>query len=310
MEIQTENGLKGVLKLMEAGEPVQAQQILSALIEKELDCKELLYTNRSCFFWIDSINRMKEISDPYYKGSMFLSEWKTFNEFMTREKYIYEPAVYAAQRGFFSTALKHYQSLFETKDSVQKADVYRKAGICYKKLGEFDNAKLCMMEASKNLPNNAAILAELADCYSLCGEERKSKVLFREAFFVNAEGIDIDFLDSGLIRCLIEKTEEKGHKGKYLPFWIPVYGTLGGVFNIKRELSSQEVARLIQSIYAMEMENKDPSSNSEILTPKLLNSYFWLIDHYVMMHENQSRINEVLLKIKILDSSVYESYIN
>ena len=83
---------------------------------------------------------------------------------------------------------------------------------------------------------------------------------------------------------------------------------MNGVFNIKRELSSQEVALLKKDIYAMENEYKDPACNSGILVPHLLNYYFRLMDHYVLAHESVAKINEVLLKIKILDSSVYEAY--
>ena len=55
------------------------------------------------------------------------------------------------------------------------------------------------------------MLAELADCYSLCGEDKFGKVLYREAFFADPDSIDLDFLDSELIKCLIEKTKSKGY---------------------------------------------------------------------------------------------------
>ena len=151
----------------------------------------------------------------------------------------------------------------------------------------------------------------MADCYSLCGEDRIGKVLFREAFFQNPEAIDLNFLDSQLIKCLVKNIQDKkGYTGKQLLYWIPVYGVIGGIFNIKRPLSSLEVARLAKNIYQMENEYKDPSCNEEILVPKLLNSYFWLIDHYVLTHESVPKINEILLKIKILDSQIYEAYTN
>ena len=61
--------------------------------------------------------------------------------------------------------------------------------------------------------------------------------------------------------------------------------------------------------FFMENEIKDPSCNEAILTPKMFNSYFWLIDHYTLTHTSTVKINEILLKIKILDSSIYELYI-
>ena len=91
--------------------------------------------------------------------------------------------------------------------------------------------------------------------------------------------------------------------------WIPVYGVLFGVFNIKRELSAPEVGKLKQEIFARENEAKDPSSDKVTLVPRLINLYFWLIDHYVMSNDSSSKINEILLKIKLLSSEIYTMYV-
>lgn len=309
MDTKTEKGLREALALMELGNPRSAQEIITSLFEDDLDCKEVIYTNLVCTFWLDSIRRLKAIEDPYEQSDKILSEWKSFTHHMAKEKNVFKPALFAVQKGYFSNALEIVSNLLEDKDALQKAEMYKKVGICYKKLGDFENARAYLTEANNIYPNLSSVLAELADCYSLCGEDRIGKVLFREAFFADPEGIDLDFLDSELIKCLIDKTSEKGFTGKALQYWIPVYGVLLGVFNIKRELTSQEVARLKKNIYAMENENKDPSCNSETLVPQLLNSYFWQIDHYVLTNESVEKINDTLLRIKILDSTVYEQYI-
>lgn len=309
MEIKTEAGLKEALVLMTLGNPFEAQKIIGSLFENDLESTELMYTNKCCVFWSDSIQRLKRIEDSYERSENVLLEWKNFQSYISREDEPYEPALIAVQQGFFSNALEEFKKLMEEKDALQKAEIYRKIGICYKKLGDFENARIFLTEANNIYPNMSSVIAELADCYSLCGEDKIGKVLFREAFFTAPENIDLDFLDSELIKCLIEKTKSKGYTGKVLQYWIPVYGVLSGVFNIKRELTSQEVARLKKDIYAMENEIKDPSCNSEILIPRMLNCYFWLMDHYDLARETQAKINEVLLRIKILDSSVYEAYI-
>ncbi len=309
MEIQTEAKMKDVLKFLKEGNPLEAQKIISSLFENDLDSKELIYTNKCCIFWLDSIIRINRIEDSYERSENLLLEWKNFQAYISREKETYEPALFAVQHGFFGNALESFKKLFDEKDAFQRAEIYKKAGICYKKLGDFENARTHLTEANNIYPNLSSVLAELADCYSLCGEDKFGKVLFREAFFTDPSNIDLDFLDSELIKCLIEKTKSKGYSGKPLQYWIPVYGVLTGVLNIKRELTSQEVARLKKDIYAMENEFKDPACNSEILIPRLLNCYFWLMDHYDLAKENPAKISDVLLKIKILDSNIYEAYI-
>ena len=309
MDIQTEAELKVALGFLKQGNPLEAQKIISSLFEQDLESTELSYTNKCCIFWGDSIKRLKSIEDNIERSESILQEWKDFQNYISRETKPYEPAQYAVQEGFFKNALEEYKKMLEEKDPLQKAEIYKNTGICYKKLGDFENARTFLTEANNIYPNQSSVLAELADCYSLCGEDKFGKVLYREAFFADPDSIDLDFLDSELIKCLIEKTKSKGYSGKALQYWIPVYGVLCGVFNIKRELTSQEVARLKKDIYAMENEIKDPSCNSEILIPRMLNCYFWLMDHYDLANETQAKINEVLLRIKLLDSAVYEMYI-
>ena len=139
MDIQTETELKEALKQLEAGNPSGAYEITSKLFERDLESKELSYTNRCCIFWIDIANRIRKISDPFEQGERILYEWKAFQSFIAREKFVYEPALYSMQKGFFSKALEHYNKYLDEKDPLRRAENYKKAGICYKKLGNFEN---------------------------------------------------------------------------------------------------------------------------------------------------------------------------
>jgi hypothetical protein len=101
-----------------------------------------------------------------------------------------------------------------------------------------------------------------------------------------------------------------GYKSPELEEWIPVYGVLFGVFNVKRELRAIELGKLKQSIFSLENELRERSAESAVLIPRLINRYFWLIDHYLNVGEDTSRVDETLLKIKVLDPVIYERYIN
>jgi hypothetical protein len=101
-----------------------------------------------------------------------------------------------------------------------------------------------------------------------------------------------------------------GHKSPELEEWIPVYGVLFGIFTVKRELRAIELGKLKQSIFSLENEVRERPEEAPLLIPRLINRYFWLIDHYVNAGEEKQRIDETLLKIKVLDPTVYERYIN
>lgn len=310
MGIQSEEGLANAYRYLEAGNPVQAKQILADVLEYDLDNSEVNFAVWCCSFWTDCIKQLAAL-DSFERGESLISQWKSFRSALMRDngKQICARTVYAVQKGIFTLSLENYRSQSDERDPVQKAEICRKTGLCHKKLGEYETALGCLTEANSLDSGSAPVLAEMADCYALCGEEKKAKVLFREAFFLDAGRIDIAFLDSELICCLVQKVQEKGYTGSVLQEWIPVYGVLYGVFNVKRELRSQEVGRLKQDVYALETELKDPSSDADVLTPRLINLYFRLIDQYVMTNDNSGKINEILLKVKILDPAIYALYV-
>lgn len=308
MEIQTEKGLQEALRYIENGNPVAAIEMLGKLFENDLSCHELAFTARCCTFWVDIVAQVQKLETPYERGETLVGKWKIFLQHIGTETNPYEPALYAIQRGIFGLALGNYTKLFEDNDSNVRANAFWRAGICYKKLGEFETAQSCLREAISIKENKAAFLAEFADCLCLCGDDNHGKLFFREAFFLNPMQIDLEFLDSELICSLIKKTAEKGYSGQYLSLWIPVYGVLWGVFTIKRGLRSNEVAKLRQDIVALENEMHQPQTDMEVVTPRLLNLYFWLIDYYGQTNDNTKKINDVLLKIKILDLGIHELY--
>jgi tetratricopeptide (TPR) repeat protein len=308
MGIQSDTALSQSYILIENKKLDQAKTLLEDALTADLDNRNLVFAVHCCSFWLEVQGNLAQL-EFFEQGECLVNQWKRFKLLVDREKEPLENTVYAFKKSVFSQALECYRTQFDDSNSEAKAEVYRKMGLCYKKLGSYETALSCLTEANSLLPGNAPVLAEMADCYALCGEDKLAKVLFREAFYVDAEKIDLNFLDSPLIRLLIEQVQAKGYTGAVLQEWIPVYGVLLGVFSVKRELRSQESGKLKQEIYARESELKDPANDSTTITPRLLNLYFRLIDHFVMAKESVTKINEVLLKIKILDPAVYKLYV-
>jgi hypothetical protein len=139
-------------------------------------------------------------------------------------------------------------------------------------------------------------------------ETRVSKAFFREAFFLDPEIIDIDACESGMLKKLVEKIREKGIEEDSLKDWIPVYGAIYAVFNIKRELRPLEYGKLKQSIFHLEKEMEGGPEKAKKLLPRLLNRYFWLIDHLIIKNEDKQKVEEVLSKIRDLDMNIYKEY--
>ncbi len=164
-----------------------------------------------------------------------------------------------------------------------------------------------MEKANRGKPEDAAVLAELADCYAMVNRTREAKAFFREAFFIDPQAVDLGMMESTLIRRLADKVRELGRSGPEVNEWIPVYGTVYGVFTVKREMKPLELGKLKQSIFRLQKEIEiEPRARG--LVPRLINRYFWLIDHCLSAGEGREKVEEILGKIRELDPRVYQEY--
>lgn len=306
MSTLPEEGLDQAYELMKNAKPAAAVGVLEEVLPQDLENAEIVFAIKCANHWRQPLEAILKLESPYERGEGLIRQWKEFSAYAgTRQN---ERAVYALKSGVFKLALDNYSTVVSDGTDSQKAEINRKKGLCYKKLGDYETARCLLLEAYSVKPDSAAILAELADCYALCGEAKNAKAFFREAFYVNAQEIDTEFLDAEIVTRLIQQVQNAGYKGKALKEWIPVYGVLFGVFSVTRELRALEAGKLKQNVFALENELKEAGSEVSLLTPRLINHYFWLIDYYVNTNEEKARINEVLLKIKLLDSAVYEKY--
>ena len=308
MSTQAETGLTAAFNALTEGNPRKAKAVLEHTLSNDLENGEVIFALKCANFWCVILEEAQLTETAYRKGEMLLEQWKRFTAFIGEEAKRHEQAVYAVKKGVFSLALENYQRMLNEKNKTLKAEMLYKTGLCHKLLGNYETAIRFFQDANTVQPNSADIFAELADCYALCGEEKTAKVLFREAFFIEPQQVDNSFLESELFCRLAERTQKAGYSGQALQEWLPVYGVLYGVFNIKRELRALEAGKLKQAVFALENELKEAESQTELLVPRLINHYFWLIDHYNTTNSERARINETLLKIKLLDSSIYDMY--
>ena len=285
-----------------------ATEALEGALAVDFEAAEILWSLKCAHFWNERLARLEGMPNLFERGEYVLVQWKTFAAFSAKLEGDFERALFAYKRFAFSLALGQYQALPPEERESHEADVALRVGICLKGMGDYVGALRSLEAASRERREDAEVLAQLADAYALQGDERESKALFREAFFIAPQKVDVELLEAGLIRRLAAKVASLGYRGAEFAEWIPVYGTLLGVFSIKRELKAVEVGKLRQSVYQLENEVKEGSGDRAVLVPRLVNRYFWLIDHYLAAREERAKIDEVLLKVRLLDQSIYKQY--
>lgn len=312
MRDEVKSGLQNVLALFERADLETAKNILSDLFNKDLSSPELTFTGWCCNFWMGCFRNIREADSSLEKGERLLYEWKVFSEGNSNREKIYYPAKNAISNGVFRVIKNYFEEAAILPENENNSDLFRKIGICLKKLGEYEKAVGFLQKANVVKGRDAAVLADLADCFALCGADRDAKVVFREAFYVSPQEIDLSFLDSSLILKILERVKKIEIDGKTfeedeVKAWLPVYAVLWGVFNATRVLTFKEFNSLKREIFMLENEQKNPSRVTSIGTARLLNLYFWLIDAAREMSDT-ALINATLLKIKILNIDIYNAY--
>ena len=176
MEDKTEKRLGKVLQYLEEGNPLEAKRELGEIMPYDLESRELLFTSSCCNFWADFLfYKLSPSIEPFERAEKLLEEWKIYRASLAEHEVIYEPTLRAICRGVFSLARGSYLQTPLDKNPVYASEIKSKAGFCFKKLGEFDVAKEFLTTANRLNPHQPSILAELADCYALCGQEKKRK---------------------------------------------------------------------------------------------------------------------------------------
>ncbi|MDR0526037.1 MAG: hypothetical protein LBG90_09245 [Spirochaetaceae bacterium] len=295
---------------LRATDPDTALKLLEEALVLDYEHPEVMHALKCLNWWLDKIKRLPDFTNPYDRGGFILSQWKSYYTFLDRIGEDFDPCQYALRGFVFSTALQSFQDVLGDGVNQHDPGILLQVGRCYKGSGNYEQALKYLEQAIRFKREDGETLSELADVYALLEETKAAKVLFREAFFLDPQGVDLRSMESELIKRLRNRVRELGYEGPALAEWMPIYGCLLGVFSVKRELKPVELSRLKQSIFALETEIRNNPMQAYLLKPRLINRYFWLIDHYENTREDPIQVEETRLKIKVLDPAVYERYRN
>jgi tetratricopeptide (TPR) repeat protein len=284
-------------------------QALEEALASDFDDPDVLAALKYANFWRERDRQLTGIGHAFERGQYLLDQWPIFDSFVERVGAACEPCLQAVRRYVFGSALRSFEKLF-TESEANDPELLLRIGRCYKGLGSYDRAVQYLEAAAAEKPADAEVTAELADAYALVNEVSAAKAFFREAFFLDPQRVHLGLLESQMIRALADKVSELSLEQDELLEWLPVYGVLYGVLNVKRELRSIEYGKLKQSIYALERELREGRTGRGLVEPRLINRYFWLIDHYVATGEDASKVDEVLLKLRALNDRIYRLYTN
>ena len=322
--------VNGAYAKLRVGAFGNAARLLERALELDVEYEGVTATLKSVRFWGERRRRLEDLEECD-RAAYLLDQWAAFRGFAARIEDLPERCCQDIKYYVHARAVEYLRKCGPPDNRAAANDRYQRPrpetrrllliGHAYKAMGDFVNAVSHLERARKLDRDWAPLLAELADCYSLVGEDRAAQVFFREAFYRGAAEVPVERLDSALIKRLAAAVRTAGvtdASGE----WIPVYGTLLGAFSVTRELSPLEYGQLLQSIFELEQRlglrppaavgrtaGADREAAGGALLPRLLNRYFWLIEHYRCTREQPTKIADVLRRIKILDADIHQQYV-
>lgn len=303
--------LDEALTLFRKGDFTGGQAQTDKLLIQDLDNADLIYVNRCASFWANRFDEVASMSDHFEAGEYLITNWQPFLQYMQTGGYgLVEPFISTFKCLAFKTALTLYAQLYNPDTADKEPLLCARIGLCYKALGDYEKAVDFLRCACVVGETNADAMAQLADAYELYGEIRSAKAFFKEAFFLDARSIHLEFLESKLITDVVAVVARHGFTGDELLEWIPVYGYITSAFNVRRQLKSVEFGRLKQRVFMLENELQHAdSAGKKLLVPRLITSYLWLIDKYSSPPISQVDIDNLLLKIKLLDKEIFAALV-
>ena len=287
----------------------EAQEVLDRAHSDEFQDKTIQTALKTARFWEERVRQLDLRADGFEKGEYLYSQWRYFLEtYLPRLEVPFTEGLSHVRGWVHRRALEELEPL-ALRQGESDPDLLKLIGRCRKTLGRYEEALDSFNRVLRAERQDAELLAETGDVYALMNRDREAKVFFREAYFTDPQKVDHRLLDSALLGRLAEEVKKRGYRDRELREWMPVYGVILGVLNVKRNLRPIEYGKLRQSIYQLKSELGDDEKR-DWLVPRLINRYFWLIDHYLSAGENRETVEEVLMNIKLLDPEIHRQYTN
>ena len=303
------NKLNDVFKILKQGLFEKALIQLNALFEIDYKHQGIEIGIKSIRFWLNRMDRIEKLEPGFEKGTYLIKEFDQFINFIDKENEYSQIIRKNIQSFIFQTALTNFLKAKEDNKLTIDISLYIQIAECYKVLAKYQKAISHFELARKYKKNDAYLLSQLADCYYLNGNEKFAKVLFNEALFIDPQSIDLNKIDADIIHNLLNDIKSNGYDQQELLEWIPIYAICLNVFNVKRELTKEELNRLKQETYSLEKEYEIKSNRFPFLVPRLINHYLRLLDNCLYIKKDVFQKKILLDKIKKMDKTIYDIFV-
>lgn len=273
----------------------EALELMSAY-PQDKDLEEILATVR---FWKHRQEYFL-LQDEATGGEELFQEWWKYEHFR-RENHYTNLKIYQSIRYFvFSRLVEILIELYQLSP-VPRRDILVMLGEVFLSLGMVDRA-IETLEYALSLgksEDDVSLYVLLGNAYGEAGQEEMASVMYNDALYINPPMVEVEKITYPPLQKLAELIASHGVKRELVGEWLPVYAFVHGTLKHKRELSSRAHYELRQRITMLEQTIKYDKKAIDVLVPRLINSYLWMLDYY--LYQAKAKNNARALANKIVE---------
>ena len=257
-------------------------------------------------FWQLRSRAFEKQQNQHKLADMIIQEWKVFYRLYLQVGLDME--YYRSIREWVFTLLKG--TCRKALDGTQVTDdITYCLGVSHVMLREYQDALNWVKHLVAKEQNNMRSIALLACCWERLGHDYQARLLYREAYYQDPDAVQTACLSSQIIDAVIERILHFRYPVESIQYWIPVFGRIFSLFNVKRALTTLEYSSLVKRVRKLESSLGDEASKEDIsMLPKLLNGYLWMIDYHKALGKNQDRVLELEQQLQEADEHIYQLY--
>lgn len=306
-EVQTSIEWKHKLyKLLNNGELDKAEELILNVMEVNFEDKEVDSFLKVIKFWK---NRAELFDYSENGGENLLSEWKKFEVFCSEngienkklltsiKSFIYSKAVDFLLDSYRVSPVKDREKLLKLGEAFYEIGLIDKSLETYEYLFSIDTEK------------DPRVYMWLANLYFEVGEKELSMMMYNDLFFYFSPLVEIkEIMDPAICRIYEMVKSDFSTKEEEIIEWLPVYCYLYDVLTVKRKLEYVDFVDLRKKILDFEKALSNNAKLRNVIVPRLVNCYIWLIDYYLYQASTVEPVKGALKRInELIDYVEFES---
>ncbi len=291
---------KDVYQSLRNGELGPAEELVLKGMEEDIhnpDYEKLLKVIK---FWQ---NRRELFNFEGGGGEVLIGEWDKFLEFCKDQSIDNKKAVLSIKNYVYSRAVEFLVESYRLSP-VPERDTLILLGQTFYEIGILDRA-VETLEYALSLArgdDDIRIYMLLGDIYFEIGENDSAMVMFNEAFLRFPQLVNIETIEYPAIKKLHASVSEDGFSDNEVLEWISVYGYLYEGLTARKKMEYNDYMEMKEKILDYEKSLKIDKKVRNIIVPRLINFYLWILDYYIYQLGAYQTAENVLKRIQDLIS--------